>query len=445
MSDGAQVCEALPAYIVETNHFNVPPGYKRTEVGIIPAHWNCSFVGREFSVQLGKMLDAARNTGAPKPYLGNRAVQWGRINLDDLALVPLSRSDLQRFQLRRGDLLVCEGGEVGRSAIWNAPISECYYQKALHRLRPLGGYNVYLMRALFELWASTGYLNNFVTQTSIAHLPKDKLEKIPLPVPPPAEQRAIAEALSDVDGLIGALDALIAKKRAIKQAAMQQLLTGKTRLPGFRGKWETKRLGELGSTYGGLTGKTKADFGQGEARYITFMNIMSNTVIDCESFESVVIKPNETQNTVEKGDLFFNGSSETPEEVGMCAVLTNEARNVYLNSFCFGFRPRHEAPINGLYLAYYFRSQQGRELLKSLAQGATRYNLSKTALMAVSFPLPEPGEQGAIATVLSNMDAEIKALEQRREKTRAIKQGTMQQLLTGRVRLVTPEKQAMRP
>ena len=89
--------------------------------------------------------------------------------------------------------------------------------------------------SLLQLWASTGYLANYVTQTSIAHLPKDKLEIVPLPVPPPAEQRAIAEALSDVDGMLAALEALIAKKRAVKQAAMQQLLTGKSRLPGFSG------------------------------------------------------------------------------------------------------------------------------------------------------------------------------------------------------------------
>ena len=99
--------------------------------------------------------------------------------------------------------------------------------------------------SLLQLWTSTGYLANYVTQTSIAYLPKDKLEVVPLPVPPLPEQRAIAKALSDVDELIGALNKLVAKKRAIKQAAMQQLLTGKTRLPGFSGEWEMRRLGDL--------------------------------------------------------------------------------------------------------------------------------------------------------------------------------------------------------
>ena len=102
------------------------------------------------------------------------------------------------------------------------------------------------MMSLLQLWTSTGYLTNYVTQTSIAHLSKDKFEAVPLPVPPPAEQRAIAEALSNVDGLLRALETLIAKKRAIKQAAMQQLLTGKTRLPGFGGGWTEATLAARG-------------------------------------------------------------------------------------------------------------------------------------------------------------------------------------------------------
>lgn len=251
-----------------------------------------------------------------------------------------------------------------------------------------------------------------------------------------AEQEAIAEALSDADALIESLEQLIAKKRNLKQGAMQELLTGKKRLPRFSGGWEVKRLGEIGSTFGGLTGKVKSDFGHGASRYITFMNIMKNVVIDCDTFEEVNVSSTESQNRVTKGDLFFNGSSETPEEVGMCAVLTDDVQDVYLNSFCFGYRLREDEQADGLYLAYYFRSREGRELLKSLAQGATRYNLSKTALLRVAFPLPQLPEQTAIANVLSDMDAEIAALEARRDKTRAIKQGMMQELLTGRIRLV---------
>lgn len=254
--------------------------------------------------------------------------------------------------------------------------------------------------------------------------------------PTEAEQSAIAAALSDVDALLGGLDRLIAKKRDLKQAAMQQLLTGQTRLPGFHGEWKVKTLFDLGSTFGGLTGKTKADFGKGVGQYVTFMNVMTNVVIDCGIFEKVRVAPTESQNRVIKGDLLFNGSSETPEEVAMCAVLLSDVPGPFLNSFCFGFRFRDAAEADGLFLAYYLRSREGRELMKSLAQGSTRYNLSKVALLKAPFRLPPLPEQTVIAAVISDMDAELEALEARRDKTRDLKQAMMQELLTGKTRLL---------
>ena len=147
--------------------------------------WGYSTIGAQFDVQLGKMLDAAKNSGELKPYIGNRAVQWGRIDATAGSVVPMSRADQQRYRLRSGDLLVCEGGEVGRAAIWRDQLPECYYQKALHRLRPRSGYDVRLMQALLDYWASIDGFCDYVTQTSIAHLPREKFVSIPLPMPSP--------------------------------------------------------------------------------------------------------------------------------------------------------------------------------------------------------------------------------------------------------------------
>jgi type I restriction enzyme S subunit len=214
-----------------------------------------------------------------------------------------------------------------------------------------------------------------------------------------------------------------------KIGALQHLLTGKKRLPGFTKEWKPTRLGDIGTTFGGLTGKTKTDFGTGSSCFIPFLNVITNTVIDVNYLEPVRVSESERQNKAKKGDLFFNGSSETPDEVGMCAVLLDDLKSVYLNSFCFGFRFREGMEQNGLYLAYYFRSDQGRKLLFALAQGAIRYNLSKASLLNLTLPLPDLKEQDAIATVFSDMDAEILALEKRRAKTSAIKHGVMQELL----------------
>jgi type I restriction enzyme S subunit len=200
--------------------------------------------------------------------------------------------------------------------------------------------------------------------------------------------------------------------------------------------WEVRSLGEVGKTYGGLSGKSKKDFSNGNAKYIPFMNIMKNSIIDIDYLDSVFIKANEIQNKAYKGDLFFNGSSETPEEVGLCSVLTKNIENLYLNSFCFGFRLFKENQINGLYLSYFFRSDEGRKLFYALAQGATRYNLSKSNFKKLEFAFPSYEEQTRIATILSDMDKSISSLEGQLSKYRAVKVGLMQELLSGRKRLI---------
>ena len=250
------------------------------------------------------------------------------------------------------------------------------------------------------------------------------------------EQKFIAEALSDTDNLIQSLENLIDKKKKIKQGAMQQLLTGKKRLPGLSGEWRKVIVKDIGYAYGGLSGKSKSDFDGGNKPYITFLNVMNNTIIEISSLRYVRVKSSESQNRVNTGDLLFNTSSETPEEVGMCSVLLGEIDELYLNSFCFGFRIYDQNLFEPLYLAYFFRSNEGRKLFFSLAQGATRYNLSKNLFYNIEFKHPSIQEQKAIAQVLSDMDNEIEALEEKLEKYKTIKQGMMQELLTGRIRLI---------
>jgi len=363
------------------------------------------------------------------------------ISDQEMSRVALSERELVISGLEGGDLLfgrrsVVESG-AGRCSLVVEPLEPLTFESSIIRVRLKQ--DVAIPRFFYYFFRSPSgrsLISQIISGTNVKGIRGSELKRLPVPIPPLREQNEIAESLSDADELLGALDKLIVKKRDLKQAAMQQLLTGKKRLPGFSGEWEVKRLGAIGSTFGGLTGKTKSDFGEGAARYITFMNILTNVVIDPDTFEHVRVSPSESQNRVMKNDLFFNGSSETPEEVGMCAVLLNDVENVFLNSFCFGFRLREDAETDGLYLAYYFRSGEGRKLLYSLAQGATRYNLSKTSLLKLQFPLPSFTEQTAIASIISDMDAEIVVLEQRRDKTRALKQGMMQELLTGKTRLI---------
>ena len=403
---------------------DVRPGYKQSEVGEIPEDWAISTVGVEFSIQLGKMLDAEKNAGVPKPYLGNRAIQWGRIDLTAVGEIKLTPYDLQRLRLHEGDLLVCEGGEIGRAAVWQQPIEECYYQKALHRLRPLRGYNVRLMLNILQRLASTGFLLNFVTQTSIAHLPKDKFETVPIPVPPTkAEQEAIAEALSDADALIESLEQLLTKKRQIKKGAMQELLTGKKRMPGFSEEWEEKRLGEFVSIRNQKVLPSGVDLdtpcveldhiGQGNGRLLENSTAQHSTSSKYRFFA---------------GDILFGRLRSYlrkfwhADRDGICST---EIWPLMVDSV--------QAERGFLFAIV---QSDGFIATASISYGTHMPRADWDVMCSFSVRLPKVDEQAAIARILSDMDAEIAALETKLSKARQIKQGMMQELLTGRIRLV---------
>lgn len=274
------------------------------------------------------------------------------------------------------------------------------------------------------------------TSGSMKNIPKERVLSLEIDVPSEAEQTAIAQALSDADELISALELAVSKKRWMFQGMVQGLVSGRTQLPGFEGKWAPVRLRDAGGTYGGLAGKTKDDFGTGSASFITFMQVMARPRLDGLRLERVHVRPTERQNRVLRGDVLFNGSSETPEEVALAAVVDfDPTPKTFLNSFSFGYRLKDDDLIDPTYLAYFFRSGEGRKLVSALAQGATRYNIAKTKLMECEPLLPPVREQRAIATVLRDAEDEIDGIEARLAKARAIKTGMMQQLLTGRTRL----------
>ena len=156
----------------------------------------------------------------------------------------------------------------------------------------------------------------------------------------------------------------------------------------------------MGQTYTGLSGKTKDDFGHGQARFVTYMNVFSNPISNPEMTEPIEIDPK--QNEVEVGDVFFTTSSETPEEVGMSSILLEKRGKTYLNSFCFGFRPSEK--IDSYYLAYMLRSESARAKITLLAQGISRYNISKNKVMEIAVSLPSLDEQKMIGQYFSQLD-----------------------------------------
>ena len=415
--------------------------YKETEIGSILEEWDVTSLSDAFqNLEAGVSVNSDERQNADFFVLKTSAISDGLINIDEAK--PVVKKEYARLKcpVKKGSIIISR---------MNTPqlVGACGYvaEDAKGYFLPDRLWQVinskpekYDFRWLNYLLNQYRYKNAIHavatgTSNSMKNISKERLLEIRIPRPSIEEQKFIVKAISDIEALIYDLEKLIKKKQNIFTGTMQSLLSGKIRISDSL--WEKYVIGDIGDFYSGLTGKQKDDFGKGNARYITFLNVLNNTVIDISKLESVQENEDEYQNEVLKGDLFFNTSSETPEEVGMCAVLMDSIRNTYLNSFCFGFRLKTKK-VYALFFSYYFNSQEGRKIMRVLAQGATRFNLSKDYFSQTEIELPPYEDQVEIAQTLADMEGDILSLEKKCLKYKAIKQGMMEELLTGKVRLV---------
>ncbi len=266
---------------------------------------------------------------------------------------------------------------------------------------------------------------------SVVHLYASQLKSLNIHTPEPEEQTKIAHFLTVVDKRIHLLQKKKAAMEQYKKGVMQKLFSQSIRFKDNNGNdfpdWEEKRLGEIGNTFNGLTGKTKNDFGEGKP-YIQYMQIFNDSKINASMFGLVQIEKGENQNLVQYGDIFFTTSSETPNEIGTASVLTEQVEEVYLNSFCFGYRPNSLDELVPKFSQFFFRSNQVRKEIIKLAQGSTRFNMSKVELMKLKFDFPKKEEQQKIANFLSAIDKSIEKLGNQIYDTEMFKKGLLQKM-----------------
>jgi type I restriction enzyme S subunit len=412
------------------------PGYKQTDVGVIPEEWAvrplCEVLikGRLG----GNYPNQLQETDYPLMKMGN--ISRGQMDTTKVEYIGKGVTPELQHQLHNGDVLFNTRNTldlVGKVAIWRDELPVAYYNSNLMRLEfdPRQICSNEYANAALNANGAIGILRGLATgTTSVAAIYTRDLLGMPFIQPPLPEQSAIATALSDVDGLLGGLDRLIAKKRDLKQAAMQQLLTGQTRLPGFKGEWEVKRLDELADIRSGGTPSTSvSNFWDGNIPWCTPTDI---TALNGHKYLD------ETNRMITPLGLKASSAEMVPAHsivmtsratIGECAI---NRISVSTNQGFKNFVPFETTDVEFLY--YLLQTQKPGFI--SLCSGSTFLEISKTQLIAYQVQLPPLAEQTAIAAVLSDMDAELAALELRRDKTRALKQGMMQELLTGRTRLV---------
>ena len=408
-------------------------GYKWTEAGVIPDDWSAK--------PIGNYIDLL--TGCPFPSIGysksgvrllrgsnvkRGETDWGE---DITQYWPTVTPHIARYQLKQGDLVIAmDGSLVGRSfaQLSSRDVPALLLQRVA-RIRS-SQLDVTYLTALVGSDRFIKYADSVKTVTAIPHISPGDIRKFTIPVPPTlAEQRAIAAALSDVDALLDGLNRLIAKKRDLKQAAMQQLLTGQTRLPGFQGEWEVKRLGELTDIVSGGTPRTnELSYWNGGIKWCTPTDIT----------HSAGKYLTETERTISRDGLNSSGARLLP--VGallLCSRATIGELKIAGTPICTnqGFkslvcRPR----VSNEFLYYKLLTMKQQMVVRAF--GSTFLEISTQNVSSLEVATPPHDEQTAIAAVLSDMDAELAALGARYDKTRALKQAMMQELLTGKTRLV---------
>lgn len=289
-----------------------------------------------------------------------------------------------------------------------------------------GSFIYYSMEKLKEI----SYWRKISTGSTFDSINSTELFNAIIQLPSLPEQEKIGNFFSNLDQLIEAQENRLETLEEEKRAYLQKMFPQKgekvpqVRFQGFEGEWEEKRLGEVGESFSGLSGKSKEDFGHGEARYVSYLNVFKNPIVDKSMLEKIEIDMK--QNEVLKGDILFTISSEIPEEVGMSSVCLFEEKNIYLNSFCFGFRPKIR--LNLFFIAIYLRSPIFRKNIILLAQGISRYNISKIKVMDLTIQIPSLPEQEKIGNFFQLLDQRIQKEKDRLSHLRDLKRGLLQQM-----------------
>jgi len=412
--------------------------YQETEIGIIPENW-----------EVRKLRDCLLETpsygvNAPATDYDDKLPTYlritditddGRFSTDKKASVRYV--GIEKYFLNSGELVFARtGASVGKSYLYKPEDGVLAFAGFLIRVKPNP---TELYPEYLSSYVQTERYWNWVRVMSMRSgqpgINGNEYGQLPIPLPPLPEQQAIAAALSDVDALLTSLDALIAKKRLVKQGAMQELLTGKRRLPGFSGEWEELNIAEHSTLkarigWQGLT--TKEYMTTGEYRLITGTDFIDGEVAwDTCHFVEKERYDQDKYIQVQIGDVLITKDGT----IGKVAYVDQLPSPATLNSGVFVVRP-----INNKYhprfLYCVLCSRIFDDFLRQLQAGSTINHLYQKDFISFKFLAPSYTEQTAIAEILSDMDAEIAALEGRREKTRLLKQGMMQELLTGRIRLI---------
>ncbi len=426
--------------------------FQETEIGSIPSDWGIVDLGDVYAIQQGKAVSQKHLSGPNlRPFLRTSNVYWGKLDLTTIDEMNFKPEEERKLRLQAGDLLICEGGDIGRTAIWNSEIQDCYYQNHVFRVRsaspnahPL--FHMYWMQAgLTILGCYSGHGN----KTTIPNLSKRRLASFLIPLPPLDEQRRIAAVLTAMQDAIAAQEDVIAAARAFKRSLMHRLFThGPGRVPAETKEteigeipvhWEVVELGELADIDYGIQAAVAHMIEESNGTPIlTNINITLDGSIDLSTLRYFPISAKNEGKILHPGDVLFNWRSGSQRHVGKTAIFDKPGDYTF-SSFILRFRPRQDVTSHFLaqYLHYlrttgFFIKQRDQSSVNSVI------NASSAARLAVAYP-KKPDEQKDIVSQIGGCDAKIAAEEDRKAALDALFKSMLHQLMTGQIRLLIDE------
>ena len=426
----------------------VRAGHKQTEVGVIPEDWSLKGLGDISDLDIG-LSKPKIVFGSGCPVVTVQDLYGGAIvDVSSLKRVVVTADEIQRYKLQKDDILIGNASVkrdgIGYANRFDGAIEDVIFAKYAYRARSVRSVlPLFLHHVLRASFCREWIISNSQTGT-LTNLNKAAARAIPITVPSTfEEQRAIAEALSDADALIESLEQLLAKKRHLKQGAMQELLTGKRRLPGFGGEWEVKTLAELFDFSGGFTASRDQLSSNGHC-YLHYGDIHTSkkSFIDVQSEYQdipkldIALKKVSPSSLLDDGDVVFVDASEDDEGTSKHVVISNSGGAPFISGLHTIVAKGRTNALAHLYRRYCFHTAVIKAQFRYFAVGTKVSGISKTNIAKVTMPVPSVLEQTAIAAILADMDAELTALEANLTKALQIKQGMMQELLTGKRRLV---------
>ncbi len=435
----------------------VQPGYKMTEVGVIPEDWGVEYLDNLVSLPIQNGFSPTCPDAPTGLWtLSLSALTYNGFDAGGIKPAPLGTRKVLEFLLEPKDIVISRSNtpeRVGLAGIYNGVPRNCSYPDLMMRIRCKSKLNPkYLLSQILSKYGRKYFIDSAQgSSSSMVKIDKHVVNSFPLPLPPTkAEQEAIAEALSDADALIESIEQVIAKKRLIKQGAMQELLTGKRRLPGFGEgvgyrqtevgvipeDWKVEYLDNLVSL------PIQNGFSPMCSDAPTGLWTLSLSALTYDGFNKNGIKPaplgvrKVLDFLLEPKDIIISRSN-TPERVGLAGIYNGVPSDCSYPDLMM--RIRCKAELNPTYLLSQILSKYGRKYFTDSAQGSSSSMVKIDKHVVNSFPIPLPptkAEQEAIAHVLTDMDDELDALQEQLDKARQLKQGMMHELLTGRIRLV---------